>query len=142
MFSLDGDAPLLAEELDFAFQVWQHFPERIVGYPARSHYWDEAKVCVYYIRLLNGPFFCSGPPNVSLIYVLPMQCYLLCKDVVNLIAICYRVACVVNAIVLFTRAHTESDPSLVCVMGVNAPFSYNCLLNRLLLKLLSMLYFL
>lgn len=61
MFSLDGDAPLLAEELDFAFQVWQHFPERIVGYPARSHYWDEAKVCVYYIRLLNVPFFLLKP---------------------------------------------------------------------------------
>lgn len=46
VFSLDGDAPLLAEELDFAFRVWQHFPERIVGYPARTHYWDEAKVCM------------------------------------------------------------------------------------------------
>ena len=44
VFSLDGDAPLLAEELDFAFRVWQHFPERIVGYPARTHFWDEAKV--------------------------------------------------------------------------------------------------
>ncbi|XP_032528733.1 exostosin-1 isoform X1 [Danaus plexippus] len=43
VFSLDGDAPLLAEELDFAFLVWQHFPERIVGYPARNHFWDEAK---------------------------------------------------------------------------------------------------
>ncbi|XP_060803730.1 exostosin-1 isoform X2 [Amyelois transitella] len=43
VFSLDGDAPLLAEELDFAFRVWQQFPDRIVGYPARTHYWDEAK---------------------------------------------------------------------------------------------------
>ncbi|XP_022821754.1 exostosin-1 [Spodoptera litura] len=43
VFSLDGDAPLLAEELDFAFRVWKHFPERIVGYPARTHFWDEAK---------------------------------------------------------------------------------------------------
>ncbi|GBP45743.1 Exostosin-1 [Eumeta japonica] len=43
VFSLDGDAPLLAEELDFAFGVWQHFPDRIVGYPARNHYWDDAK---------------------------------------------------------------------------------------------------
>ncbi|KAG6457742.1 hypothetical protein O3G_MSEX010462 [Manduca sexta] len=43
VFSLDGDAPLLAEELDFAFLVWRHFPERIVGYPARTHFWDEAK---------------------------------------------------------------------------------------------------
>lgn len=44
VFSLDGDAPLLSEELDFAFRVWRHFPDRIVGYPARAHYWDEAKV--------------------------------------------------------------------------------------------------
>lgn len=44
VFSLDGDAPMLAEELDFAFRVWQQFPERIVGYPARNHFWDESKV--------------------------------------------------------------------------------------------------
>ncbi|XP_048489264.1 exostosin-1 isoform X1 [Plutella xylostella] len=43
VFSLDGDAPLLADELDFAYSVWRHFPERLVGYPARTHYWDEAK---------------------------------------------------------------------------------------------------
>ncbi|KAJ2947844.1 hypothetical protein O0L34_g9633 [Tuta absoluta] len=43
VFSLDGDAPLLSEELDFAFRVWQQFPDRIVGYPAREHFWDEAK---------------------------------------------------------------------------------------------------
>lgn len=29
--------------MDFAFIVWHSFPERIVGYPARSHYWDAAK---------------------------------------------------------------------------------------------------
>ncbi|VVD02112.1 unnamed protein product [Leptidea sinapis] len=29
VFSLDGDAPLIAEELDFAFRVWQNFPDRI-----------------------------------------------------------------------------------------------------------------
>ncbi|KAI4794078.1 hypothetical protein KUCAC02_032295, partial [Chaenocephalus aceratus] len=30
-------------EVDFAFRVWQSFPERIVGYPARSHYWDGSR---------------------------------------------------------------------------------------------------
>jgi len=30
-------------QIDFALSVWHEFPERIVGYPARSHYWDEAK---------------------------------------------------------------------------------------------------
>ncbi|KAL0163952.1 hypothetical protein M9458_039705, partial [Cirrhinus mrigala] len=29
--------------VDFAFIVWQSFPDRIVGYPARSHYWDSGK---------------------------------------------------------------------------------------------------
>ena len=29
--------------MDFAFRVWQSFPERIVGYPARSHYWDSGR---------------------------------------------------------------------------------------------------
>ncbi len=29
--------------MDFAFTVWQSFPERIVGYPARSHFWDNNK---------------------------------------------------------------------------------------------------
>uniref|UniRef100_A0A8C6T471 Exostosin glycosyltransferase 1b n=1 Tax=Neogobius melanostomus TaxID=47308 RepID=A0A8C6T471_9GOBI len=30
-------------QVDFAFTVWQSFPERIVGYPARSHFWDGNK---------------------------------------------------------------------------------------------------
>jgi glucuronyl/N-acetylglucosaminyl transferase EXT1 len=29
--------------VDFAFTVWQSFPERLVGYPARSHFWDSNK---------------------------------------------------------------------------------------------------
>ncbi|GAA6092186.1 exostosin-1b [Tachysurus ichikawai] len=32
-----------ALKVDFAFTVWQSFPERIVGYPARSHFWDSNK---------------------------------------------------------------------------------------------------
>ncbi|XP_050347798.1 exostosin-1 [Nymphalis io] len=56
VFSLDGDAPLLAEELDFAFRVWQHFPERIVGYPARNHYWDESKVAWGYSSKWGGSY--------------------------------------------------------------------------------------
>ncbi|KAK2518677.1 Extl1 [Columba guinea] len=27
-------------KVDFAFVVWRSFPERIVGFPARSHFWD------------------------------------------------------------------------------------------------------
>lgn len=33
----------LSLQVDFAFTVWQSFPERIVGYPARSHFWDSNK---------------------------------------------------------------------------------------------------
>lgn len=44
ILSLDEDATLNTNEIDFAFTVWQSFPDRIVGYPARSHYWDDSKV--------------------------------------------------------------------------------------------------
>ncbi|KAI5712469.1 hypothetical protein M8J75_008522 [Diaphorina citri] len=43
VLSLDEDATLNTDEIDFAFHVWKSFPERIVGYPARSHFWDDAK---------------------------------------------------------------------------------------------------
>ena len=39
ILSLDDDAAITTEEIDFAFGVWRHFPDRIVGYPARSHYY-------------------------------------------------------------------------------------------------------
>lgn len=45
ILSLDEDTVLTTDEIDFAFQVWVNFPDRIVGYPARSHYWDDSKVC-------------------------------------------------------------------------------------------------
>ncbi|CAL4124151.1 unnamed protein product, partial [Meganyctiphanes norvegica] len=43
VFSLDHDSQLTPDELDFAFIVWRTFPDRIVGYPARTHHWDQAK---------------------------------------------------------------------------------------------------
>uniref|UniRef100_A0A671RK81 Exostosin-1a n=1 Tax=Sinocyclocheilus anshuiensis TaxID=1608454 RepID=A0A671RK81_9TELE len=43
VLSLDEDTVLSTTEVDFAFTVWQSFPERIVGYPARSHFWDPNK---------------------------------------------------------------------------------------------------
>ncbi|MED6287144.1 Exostosin-1a [Characodon lateralis] len=43
VLSLDEDTVLSTTEVDFAFTVWQSFPERIVGYPARSHFWDSSK---------------------------------------------------------------------------------------------------
>lgn len=41
--SLDEDTVLLTSEINFAFHVWRSFPERIVGYPPRSHFWDPVK---------------------------------------------------------------------------------------------------
>ena len=41
--SLDEDVTLTTEEINFAFEVWKTFPERIVGFPARSHFWDERR---------------------------------------------------------------------------------------------------
>ncbi|XP_076262706.1 exostosin glycosyltransferase 1 ttv [Rhynchophorus ferrugineus] len=43
VLSLDEDTVLTTEEIDFAFIVWKQFPDRIVGYPGRSHYWDDSK---------------------------------------------------------------------------------------------------
>lgn len=45
VLSLDEDAILNTDELDFAYKVWREFPDRIVGYPARAHFWDDGKVC-------------------------------------------------------------------------------------------------
>ncbi|KAL4096710.1 hypothetical protein QTP88_021613 [Uroleucon formosanum] len=43
ILSLDDDVVITTDEIDFAFHVWQSFPDRIVGFPARSHYWDNSK---------------------------------------------------------------------------------------------------
>ncbi|XP_022655917.1 exostosin-1-like [Varroa destructor] len=43
VLSLDEDVTLTTEEIDFAFFVWKQFPQQIVGYPARSYYWDEQR---------------------------------------------------------------------------------------------------
>ncbi|XP_077045779.1 exostosin-like 1 isoform X1 [Agelaius phoeniceus] len=40
VLSLDEDTTLSTSEVDFAFSVWLSFPERIVGFPTQSHFWD------------------------------------------------------------------------------------------------------
>ncbi|NWR47176.1 EXT1C protein, partial [Regulus satrapa] len=40
VLSLDEDSSLSSSEVDFAFLVWCSFPERIVGFPTQSHFWD------------------------------------------------------------------------------------------------------
>ena len=40
---LDEDVSITTDEVNFAFQVWRKFQNRIVGFSARTHYWDEKK---------------------------------------------------------------------------------------------------
>ncbi|KFV75128.1 Exostosin-1c, partial [Dryobates pubescens] len=40
VLSLDEHCSLSTSEVDFAFVVWRSFPERIVGFLTRSHFWD------------------------------------------------------------------------------------------------------
>ncbi|XP_012578073.1 PREDICTED: exostosin-like 1 isoform X1 [Condylura cristata] len=42
ILSLDAHSSLSTSEVDFAFVVWQSFPERLVGFLTWSHFWDEA----------------------------------------------------------------------------------------------------
>lgn len=57
ILSLDEDATLNTDEIDFAFTVWKSFPDRIVGYPARSHYWDDSKVNYFNIYFFFSKIF-------------------------------------------------------------------------------------
>ncbi|ELW47642.1 Exostosin-like 1, partial [Tupaia chinensis] len=43
VLSLDAHSSLSTSEVDFAFAVWQSFPERMVGFLTWSHFWDEAR---------------------------------------------------------------------------------------------------
>ncbi|XP_077006872.1 exostosin-like 1 isoform X2 [Tamandua tetradactyla] len=43
ILSLNAHSSLSTSEVDFAFVVWQSFPERMVGFLTWSHFWDEAR---------------------------------------------------------------------------------------------------
>lgn len=41
ILAIDDDIVMLtADELEFGFEVWREFPDRIVGFPSRVHLWD------------------------------------------------------------------------------------------------------
>lgn len=41
ILSIDDDIIMLTpDELEFAYEVWREFPDRIVGFPSRTHTWD------------------------------------------------------------------------------------------------------
>lgn len=41
ILTIDDDIVMLtADELDFGYEVWREFPDRIVGFPSRTHIWE------------------------------------------------------------------------------------------------------
>merc|ERR1712223_119626 len=41
VLSMDDDIVMLtSDELEFAYQVWREFPDRLVGFPSRTHVWN------------------------------------------------------------------------------------------------------
>lgn len=41
ILAMDDDIVMLTtDEVEFAFEVWRQFPDRIVGFPSRTHVWD------------------------------------------------------------------------------------------------------
>lgn len=43
LLTIDDDIIMLtADELEFGYEVWREFPDRIVGFPSRTHVWDNA----------------------------------------------------------------------------------------------------
>ena len=41
IFSIDDDITMLTvDELEFGFQVWKENPDKIVGFPSRTHVYD------------------------------------------------------------------------------------------------------
>ncbi|KZC05878.1 Exostosin-2 [Dufourea novaeangliae] len=49
VLSIDDDIIMLtADEVEFAYEVWREFPDRIVGFPSRIHMWDNGTNCWKY----------------------------------------------------------------------------------------------
>ncbi|CAM9642054.1 exostosin-1a-like [Lampetra fluviatilis] len=92
VLSLDEDTVLSTDEVDFAFVVWQSFPERIVGYPARSHLWDSSKSrwgytskwTNHYSMVLTGAAFYHRYYNYLYTHALPASL----RDMVDSLSNC------------------------------------------------------
>ncbi|ODN03332.1 Exostosin-1 [Orchesella cincta] len=48
IFSLDEEILLSPDEMDFAYSTWKLFPDRLIGYQSRSHYWNEPSEMWHY----------------------------------------------------------------------------------------------
>ena len=53
---LDEDVTITTDEINFAFQVWKTFQDRIVGFSARTHYWDERRKVWAYSSVLSSEY--------------------------------------------------------------------------------------
>jgi len=43
ILTIDDDIIMLTtDEIEFGYEVWREFPDRIVGFPSRTHIWDES----------------------------------------------------------------------------------------------------
>lgn len=91
ILSLDEDAVLNSDEIDFAYNVWRDFPDRIVGYPARTHFWDEpknawgytSKWTNHYSIVLTGASFYHRYYNYLYANWLPVQLLSTVQEVSN-----------------------------------------------------------
>ncbi|XP_072890654.1 exostosin-1-like [Hemitrygon akajei] len=91
VLSLDEDTVLSTNEVDFAFIVWCSFPDRIVGYPARSHFWDSSKgLWGYtskwtneYSMVLTGAAFYHRYYHYLFTYYLPASLHALIDQTAN-----------------------------------------------------------
>ncbi|TNN07053.1 Exostosin-1b isoform 1 [Schistosoma japonicum] len=67
VFAFSLNLNITVEQLNFGYLTWQEFPNRLVGFQARSHYWnttdnlweynDKASLDYFSIILLNGAFY-------------------------------------------------------------------------------------
>ncbi|CAH8441158.1 unnamed protein product [Schistosoma bovis] len=67
VFAYSLNLNITVEQLNFAYLTWQEFPNRLVGFQARSHYWnttdnlwkydDNPSMKHFSIVLLNGAFY-------------------------------------------------------------------------------------
>lgn len=71
-----GDTVPILCQVDFAFLVWRSFPERIVGFPTQSHFWDPEQGRWGYtsrwtnelsIVLTAAAFYHRYPPGAGLV---------------------------------------------------------------------------
>ena len=56
VLSLDEDVSLSVEEIQFAYEVWKQFENRIVGFPSRNHYWDDQNRLWVYSSAMTNEF--------------------------------------------------------------------------------------